>query len=377
MARKPQVRYFDTRKAYFTQFRGKQHKLAVGPDDAPTGPTYLEALEKFGQLLRLDQATTAGSNNTVDVVAELYLRYLRDVKKVQPETFSIRQRYVSAFVNGGFGKRLVGSLVHQEVYAFCNDKRTVRKGYCWDDGSVRNCLDSLQACFNWAVKSLALPRNPLKGIESPSASSRGVECVVSPEVHKKILKYLSRQDALAFRQLVIALENSGARPSEITNATAADWNDTDGCLVYRKNATRRQGSHKHKTAKSKDRCIFFTGEALDMMRQLVAIHPTGYLFHPSTKRHGKRARLKWKKKEVNDRWRSMRDKLQIAEEVKLYGYRHAFATTNIKAGMSVDTLACLMGNTAAIIRLHYSHLLDDKVNLRAQLEHFKKEAASK
>lgn len=39
MARKPSVRYWDSRDAYCCEIAGTQHILAKGPDDAPTGPT--------------------------------------------------------------------------------------------------------------------------------------------------------------------------------------------------------------------------------------------------------------------------------------------------------------------------------------------------
>jgi site-specific recombinase XerD len=58
-----------------------------------------------------------------------------------------------------------------------------------------------------------------------------------------------------------------------------------------------------------------------------------------------------------------------------YSYRHTWATEMLKAGMDVDTLALLMGNSAAIIRQHYSHLLADKQGLREKLERFRTAAA--
>src|SRR4051794_33005252 len=54
--RKPSVRYWASRKGggYFVTLEGTLHELALGPDDAPTGPTYAAALEKFGKLLRME-----------------------------------------------------------------------------------------------------------------------------------------------------------------------------------------------------------------------------------------------------------------------------------------------------------------------------------
>ena len=45
MARKPQVRWFETRNAYYCQINGKQHKLGDGPDDrTQQGPNYQAAV---------------------------------------------------------------------------------------------------------------------------------------------------------------------------------------------------------------------------------------------------------------------------------------------------------------------------------------------
>ena len=54
-----------------------------------------------------------------------------------------------------------------------------------------------------------------------------------------------------------------------------------------------------------------------------------------------------------------------------YSYRHQFATDILKAGRDIDTLAELMGNSPAVIRQHYSHLLADKQALREKLERFR------
>ncbi len=53
MSRQPTVRYYPSRQGYFTQVNGKQHRLADGPDDRPSGPTSLKALGAFKELLDL------------------------------------------------------------------------------------------------------------------------------------------------------------------------------------------------------------------------------------------------------------------------------------------------------------------------------------
>ena len=53
MPKATEIRYWPSRKGggYFCNYRRKQHELALGPKDGPTGPTYLRALDAFRALL--------------------------------------------------------------------------------------------------------------------------------------------------------------------------------------------------------------------------------------------------------------------------------------------------------------------------------------
>ncbi|MFY7954236.1 MAG: hypothetical protein ACOVT5_17160 [Armatimonadaceae bacterium] len=51
---KPSVRYWPTRGAYCCKFNHQRVVLAKGPDDAPSGPTYLEALSQFSKLFAME-----------------------------------------------------------------------------------------------------------------------------------------------------------------------------------------------------------------------------------------------------------------------------------------------------------------------------------
>src|SRR5262249_42481315 len=152
----------------------------------------------------------------------------------------------------------------------------------------------------------------------------------------------------------------GARPGELFAATAKHWDDALGALVYHPDATRQDGEYAHKTAsKQKCRIIVFTGEALEVMRQLVAKHPTGPLFRT---RNGN----PW----TNSTLWPVFIKVRTSPTVSPYSYRHTLATAWLKAGRSIDQLAAILGNTPTVIRHHYSHLLGDAQGLRSELEQF-------
>lgn len=137
--------------------------------------------------------------------------------------------------------------------------------------------------------------------------------------------------------------------------------------MFRKKMSRRSDRFAHKTSRHKDRVIFLSGKTLATVKELAKQYPTGHLFR---RKNGK----PFDKVNFVDRF------LKLSKRLRLPGltassYRHSWATEMLKAGMDVDTLASLMGNSATVIRQHYSHLLADKRGLREKLERFMPSAA--
>jgi integrase len=244
-----------------------------------------------------------------------------------------------------------------------------RKPVKWGPGSQRNCLLGLSAAFNWAARSGLIGSNPLSGIDKPTPASRGADSLIgttTEEVEKNHARILTAAPPM-FRPFLQALKDTGARPGEIIAATAADFDPGLGAFVFRKESSRRQDRFSHKTAsKGKDRVIFLTRETLAYVKQMVSRYPTGPLFRRKVGRG-------FHKVYVVGAFLKLQKKLGL-RNLTAYSYRHTYATEMLKAGMDVDTLAELMGNSPLIIRQHYSHLLADKRGLRAKLERFREAA---
>src|SRR5262249_27517674 len=115
MARKPQVRYFPSRNAFYCQHQGKQHKLAEGPDDSPNGPTYLAALTAFRRLMELGNVGQARDRNTVRAVLETYLTHCQG--RLKASTFTRRLYLFRPFCDA-LGDVAVGDLTHLDVLRF-------------------------------------------------------------------------------------------------------------------------------------------------------------------------------------------------------------------------------------------------------------------
>ena len=378
MARRPSVRYWASRNGYCCWFQGRQHVLAEGPDDFPSGPTYQQALRSFGELTALASADTAKDRNTCRVICERYLQFISTRRKIR--TFKIRQAVFVPFTDA-LGEVMVKDVTHAMVYAWLDRMREWRINAGtklrtrWTDGGVRTACSSIQAAFNWASRSGLITRNPLTGMEQPPARSRGRHALLGSTLrerranHLRILEAASR----AIRPFLICLEATGCRPGELAAATAADFDQELGAIVYHADDKRMEHEFSHKTGqKGKQRVIVLTGEALAIVRRLVQEYPTGPLFRTGMSRT-KRENLGpcgWTNKSIIRSFSNIRKKVGIPR-LTAYSYRHTFATSWLEEGRSVDILAELLGNSPEVIRKHYSHLLGDKGNLRKQLIAFR------
>jgi integrase len=382
MARKPSVNYWASRSGYGCWFEGKQYILAEGPDDAPRGPTYLAALDKFKERLALSYAGEAKDRNTVRTVLELHLQHLAAKPSISPSTVRMRQLRFKYFCEAGYGEKAIRDLTPFDVLEFCRSKRKPRfdekaKRVCkWDDGNVRLFIDNLNAGLNWAARTGLITKNPAHGLgrEGFRAKTRGRECLVSPAQHERILTAATK----AFRPVIVCLEATGARPSEIVKATADAFDPQIGAFVYYPHETRKEGEHSHKTSgdEQRVRVVYLTCEALEIVKGLVRKHPTGPLFRPQMPKRKKDSWPGWSGDEINNRFRKIRDKVGVPK-LTSYSYRHTFCTRWLEQGRDIERLAELVGNSPRIIRKHYAHLCKRRPQLREELEAFRDSLAGK
>jgi integrase len=363
MPRQPSVRYFSSRKAFYCQFRGKQHLLASGPNDFPAGPTYTAALKAFGQLMASGEIEKAKDENQIQLILEKYMQHAE--MRLKASTFE-RRLYLLRPFQQALGALPVAELTHFKVEEFIATQRRPRQRgkytHKWGDGTIARFLDAANAVFNWARKRKLITANPLEGFEGPKARSRSRDCLITPEDH---LRILADCRASSMRKLIIALENTGARPGELVNARTTDWDEELGAVVYYADDRRREDEFRHKNAKHKDRFIYFTGEALDMVRELVKARPSGSVLFPSNRG------TPYRKGSVISYFEQMRRRLGMPN-LSPYSYRHTFATNWLVAGKSIEILGELLGNSPQTIRKHYAHLCGHRHAIRGMLEEFKR-----
>lgn len=358
MPRKPEVRYFDSRKAYYTTWQGQQHKLAGGPNDAPTGETYLKALRNFQTLMQQGTLDTAGDSNTVRTIFNAYLAAKEG--KCRDSTFAIKRAMLPLLV-AKCGDLKVSQVKPYHARTILDEQKT------WNNGTRWTFLKEVNSAFNWAVRQELIPRNPIRAVEMPSTKSKSRERIISAAEHDKVLASLTMKRQQSLRRIIVALENTGARPSELTSARVRDFNAKIGAVEYFADNVRAEDEHGHKTSgKGNHRVVYFTGDCLHMVKQLCeGKNPTDYIF---TTNRG----TPYVAKELTYSFGDIGDRLGIPHFCP-YAYRHAFATRWLAQGKSIELLATLLGNSANIIRKNYSHLIHEHDTLRSQLEAFRQQ----
>jgi integrase/recombinase XerC len=205
----------------------------------------------------------------------------------------------------------------------------------WGDNTRGNFLRSLTTAFRWAERARLIDRTPLVGLKCPPKASRGVETVIKPEEHQRLMKAAGKH----FKPFLRLLHLTGARPGEVAAITAENF-DAEGGMV-------RLGQHKM-AYKGKARTIYLCAEAVAVLLGQRAMYGEGVLLRS-------RFGLPWSKSGIV----SAMARLRKATGLKAiaYGYRHTFATDALANGVPDAQVAALLGHSGtAMLHKHYSHL---------------------
>lgn len=326
MPRQPGVWFRAQDGFYYTTINKKKIRLAVNKR---------EAQKAFHELMaRPEAAPVTTSRLTFRAVADQFLGHCK--RTMAAGTFSTRRLYLQSFCTH-LGKRAVADLRVEHVSAW------EAKNSHWSRSTVATVRSILTACLNWAVDQGTLTASPLSRLKTGGYARR--DRILTADERARIKEAVTPQ----LRDFLEALELTGGRPfAEIASLTAAmvDW---DGGTIP---------IAKHKNAKKgKTRTIYLTPPLEALLRRKAAEHPTGPLFRTKRGREWTAAFLcVWMRK--------LEAELEIPR-VTPYAWRHSAVTTALEKGLTADVVGELVGNSAATIAKHYSHLDQKKAAMKA------------
>lgn len=118
-------------------------------------------------------------------VAELVESYLSWVgRRIKPATLASHRIFLAALV------KTFGDLPVSSMKAYLLEEWANRPN--WNPSTQYTALGIAGRMFRWAERTERIETNPIKNLSRPRAKSRGAETVISPEVHRRLLKISRR-----------------------------------------------------------------------------------------------------------------------------------------------------------------------------------------
>ncbi len=292
--------YRKERKAWFVEMGGKQVRLSA--DKAEARRLWLKLMAEGDQ----------PKDRFVHECMGHYLPTLTD------STRRTREQVLDAFLLH-VGKVKVSALTPRHITGY------LKPG--WSPSTRRSHIKTILACLNRAVKDGLIAENPVKDVEKPAWERR--EKILTGEELAKLMAAAKEP----FRSLLVAMTESGCRPSEICGLKVEDcFPDQNIWLV--ENKTKNQTGVKK-------RPIYLTPELAGLTRTLIGSRTGGHLFL-------NRQRQPWTTDTLRLRFRRLRKKLGLSDGVIPYGTRHRFASDAInRQKMDSLVVARLLGHTDA------------------------------
>lgn len=329
--RQPKPWFRTSKNAWFVELGGKQFRLAVGRNAEK------EAYEAFYRLMATrPENLPAPDKITVAKLCDLFLEHSQ--RHHAADTYALYLHFLQSFCNDH------GRLTAATVKPF-HVTRWLDANPTWTGGR-RHAVMSVKRAFSWADKQGILSPNPVRTVEQDRVKHR--TRVLSKEEQAEILAAIGDEP---FRQFVLAMLETGCRPSEAARVTAADVNLELGVWVFQ----------VHKTAKKtgKPRVVYLTPAALELTRALVAKYPEGPLFR------GPRGKRAFSRNNVRCRFKRLRDKLPHLAHFVAYNVRHTYATQALVNGVGVAHVAELLGHTSTeMVSKVYGHLAGQVAHMR-------------
>jgi integrase len=319
-------------RGWYVWHAGKQH---------PLGRDKEKAFRRFHQLMAGIEQGPPAQKPTPEpkpepqsclTVRQLADRYLADIgRRLSPTPLRVAEWQIKSFVALN-GTLLAATVRRQQVEDWITAHPT------WGPSTENLAKTRIVAIFRWGNQQDPPLCPLLQGIRKPRIRSRGRDMLLSAEDHERLLAGASP----ALRNVLFALYESGARPSEVLRVTAQDFHADAAVWILEK--------HKAGEKTGTPRIVCLTPALVTLCKELTAKYPSGPLFRTGRGEP-------WGRCGIDKRVRELRLKMGIKSRATPYAYRHSYATDALARGVPDAQVAALLGHASTgMLHRHYSHL---------------------
>jgi integrase len=253
-------------QSWYLKVGGKQVRLVDKKGDDIRGQEReADALTVWHEMMAKEDARANQDDNSVRLILGLYLERHLKVNAAEKTFREWRDIYK------GFCDRWPGLLVRELT------PNKLRQWWAehptWGSSYQNHIGTALKAALNWAADADSgrlIPRNPLDGMRLPRVRSRGANALISAEDHQKLLAIVPED----LRDVLVALRDTGTRPSNIWRATKKNVDTEQGALVFAEWNTE-PGTPIHKTFRKTGESLVvpLTPEVVEICKRLAAKYP--------------------------------------------------------------------------------------------------------
>lgn len=255
-----------------------------------------------------------------------FIAWMERQPKYKPKTIQYYREFCGSFADFFPGK--VSRVKGRNVEEWIASKN-------WSQGTRSTAHGAVMRLFNWAVKQKLIGENTVRDAEG------------EPMVRREKILSVEQQDtfeaaaAPAFRDFLVTLRETGARPGTVSIVAAEDINFDTGLWEIKEHKTR------HATGQAI--VVAMTPTVREICERKCKLHPTGPIYRTVS---GK----PWDRKRVIEAFKRLRVKTGFGKEAVAYAYRHRFITEALRRGVDPVTVATLVGHKGMdMIKRFYAH----------------------
>jgi integrase len=200
MGRRAEPRWYESRKAWYVEIGGKQILLAKGKGGKA------EAFAAFHRLMAEGASPARRAELSVQLLCDLFLGWSES--RVAPATHEGYVRRLQSFVEMYGASRAAGRPAVPR-------RRWLELPPGWNDSTKFGYVTALKRAYNWARKQGHLDANPIADAERPAMGRRAK--VLTADQARAVIAHVKNGH---FRDLLIALWETGCRPAELVTLTA-------------------------------------------------------------------------------------------------------------------------------------------------------------
>lgn len=218
--RRPHPRYDVRRKAWVTNAGGRLKVLVRGPKDSQSEAAAQTAFHEHMVCLRRPAGDATVPDLTLGELADEYGQWMtRQVAngEMAAATEAYYRPYIQRFLDAAGGNRSASAILPIELE---------RRKSGW------HSVQTIQRLYNWGVKMGLIAENPFRRINKPEPGGR--QRILSRGELARLLRATDRP----FREFLVAMMHTIARPQETSGIAPTDVRESCRCRWPRKGASR-------------------------------------------------------------------------------------------------------------------------------------------